>query len=300
MKHTTKIVQDTEAYIESIGRQDKEVVREALKDGGKDAVLRVCIGATDKVMPLRALSLAACVMVVQDRYFPNAQLQFVHPLYAAEAANAIPVGVSKHEAVKFDYDRLNIGSPNDSYHDKTGLIDTPGLIGDDLVSAVSDVLTSHPNVASPLSAASNGRAGSAATYVAAHLVMHDTNPRLVPIDTDAANPQAKSTERVISIGAQSERMFYLARMTCRQAGVMPEEANIETGQLFTRHILPPYLHCREGGEPTLDDYYQRTQPAHAVDTSHQVLSVSRDLQYLREYLYGISPNGYLPAEVTLS
>lgn len=294
-KEINKMVRDEHAYIESIGKQDRETVHEALRDGGENAVLRVCLGATTETMPLRVLGYAASAQVVQARYFPNAQLQFVYPLHAAEAANGVPVDQSKPHAERFDFDRLNIGSQGDG--EITGLIDTPSSIDAELSGAVQEILATHTDVAEPLLKAANRRQGDAAAYVAAHLVMHDSSPMLLPLDP--MSQEARPAKRIISIGAQSERMFYAARMTCRQAGVLPDGAIAETGQLFTRHVLPPYLHCRQGGEPTLDDYYDRTRPAHAFDTRHLVPSVERDLQFLSSHLYGLSPEGFLSAECTL-
>jgi len=295
MKLVNEIVHDERTYIESVGKLDNKTVREALQDEGENTVLRICIGASTETMPLRVLGYAASALKVQEIYFPKAQLQFVYPLHAAEAANDIPINETLPETDKFDFDRCNIGGEL-AVGGKTGLIDEP-FVKTNLVTDVAKVLERDPDIARPLELAASSRQENSAVYLAAHLIMHDTNAELTPLNP--LSPQAMRADRIISIGAQSERKFYLARMVCKQAGVIPPDAVAETGQLFTRHVLPPYLQCREG-ELTLDDYYQRERPAHDFNTAHPVASVSRDLQFFSSYLYDFSPGGYLPAECTLS
>lgn len=293
-RHVNAMVHDEKSYIESIGKFDKEIVDQALQDGGEGTVLRVCLGATDRVMPLRVLGYAASAQVVQARYFPNAQLQFVYPLHAAERANDLPVKDTRPETKKFDMARQNISSQG--HYSVTGLIDTPPASEEDLGGSVQEVLARHPNIAQPLEAAASRRGGNVGDYVAAHLIMHDTNPQLAPLSP--MNPEAKLARRIISIGAQSERIFYMARFACREAGVMPNNTTLETGQLFTKHVLPPYLHCRQGGELTLDDYYDYARPIPAFDAEHPVPSVKRDLQFLSQYLVDMTPDKLLSSEVT--
>jgi len=60
-------------------------------------------------------------------------------------------------------------------------------------------------------------------------------------------------------------------MACQQARLLPDGVQVATGQLFTRHVISPYLSCREG-EPLLS--------AESITIGHQVASVQRDLQYL--------------------
>ena len=134
-----------------------------------------------------------------------------------------------------------------------------------------------------------GGKGSALSYVTAHLLMHDTRVELQPLGPDEAEPIVP--QRVISIGAKSERPFYEARMASRAAAVLLPGAVQETGQLFTKHDIPPYNKCREG-EPSIAEVMQTYPLRHPLewgydplyDLQHPNPSVQRDLKYVAEYL----------------
>lgn len=306
MRSVNKIVHDTDTYIESVGKKDQLTLAAALADSGEDTVLRMCLGATTDVMPLRVLGYAASAMVVHTKYFPKAQLQFVHPLHAAQTANGLKLDQTLRQAQLFDFDRLKIGGKSG---ESIGLVDI--LEPDDrLIDDVKNVLAEHSSIAQPLYKAASVHNGDPAQYLASHLEMHDSNAQLVPINE--GYPERRISQRIISIGAQSERMFYLARMACRLEGVLPTDSVEETGQLFTKHVLPPYLHCREG-ELSLHDYYSRTRPIYGFETDHAIGSVTRDLQFLSKFLYdqfaeaelakqGIAADFYtvMSAEATIS
>jgi hypothetical protein len=160
MKSINKIVHDSSSYIESIGKADKATVAAALKDQGEGSVLRVCIGAATETMPLRVLGYAASAMMVQTNYFPKAQLQFVHPLHAAEAANGTPTTQTIANAKLFDYARCNIGIKG--VGEITGLIDAPSSPQKDLITSVREVLDDNRSIALPLRGAANKRGGDCA------------------------------------------------------------------------------------------------------------------------------------------
>jgi len=107
-------------------------------------------------------------------------------------------------------------------------------------------------------------------YIAGHVQMHDTQARLEPLRQ--SDPAPIEPRRIISIGAQSERPFYYARMTCRQAGLAIPDSAAETGQLFTRHVLPPYLPCREG-EPD-------------IEALRYTIPLRQPLEWIEDPLYG--------------
>ena len=87
-------------------------------------------------------------------------------------------------------------------------------------------------------------------------------------------------KRIISIGAQSERPFYAARMLCKRAGVTPDNPVSETAQLFTRHVLPPYNMCKQGEyDLSMDSIVELSKRLF----THEVPSVERDLRYLQAY-----------------
>lgn len=275
MRDINKIVRDERAYIESIGKQDKETVREALADKGESTVLRLCIGASDRQLPLRSLGYAVSAMAVQQYYFPEAQLQLVYPLKAAEAANGLAVEDSIPHAEEFNTHASGMADGNASLVPlMDGYTACKGFAG-----AVAEVLDTCADL-SRLSGSADRRKGDFALYVASHILVHDTDKALIEMPRDfymeTEEPPIKA-RRIISIGAQSERPFYNARMACRAAGVMPEGSDIPTGQLFTRHVIPPYQYCRQG-EPSLgalgDGDFSK------IKDSHPVPSVQRDLEFM--------------------
>jgi hypothetical protein len=278
MKEISRIVQDQQMYIESIGKQDREAVRGALADKGDDTVLRLCLGVSSEPMPLRSLGYFASAIALQERYFPDAELQFVYPVSAAHTINNVDIEVARRNALATDTVASRHFARSFGQGTVASFFDTemPSL---DLQAAVADVLGQQPGLANAFRASAKGRDADYVPYVAAHVLMHDTNPQLASVGR--GRPAKSQAGRVISIGAQSERPFYLARMACRQARVLPDDAQVVTGQLFTRHVIPPYVSCREG-EPTMDGI----EIMQDQEISHPVASVQRDLAYLRSALLG--------------
>jgi hypothetical protein len=283
MKEINKIVHDEQTYIESIGKQDKETVREALADGGADTILRVCFGASNGDMPVRSLGYFASALAVQERYFPEAELQFVYPVLAAskvngvdlaqaqDTAEAVNTAARRHFPRRFRQDSPEVGKVK-SFFDAN-------LPTQELEDAVAEVLGKEPELCATFLASAKSRDAGYVPYVAAHILMHDTNPQLLPVVSGELG--ANTADRVVSIGAQSERPFYLARMACQKAQLLPAEMQVATGQLFTRHVIPPYLSCREG-EPRLSSV--NAGLLDGIATSHSVPSVERDLIYLQQAL----------------
>ncbi len=272
MKEVNKIVQDERNYIESIGKHDKEAVREALADRGSDTLIRVCIGISGQEMPIRALGYFASAIATQEHYFPEAELQFVYPLLAAEKVNGVDLEQGRECAENLDYvarrsfpRRYRKDSPEagniKSFFDAQ-------LPVDELQVAVAEVLATEPELSNQFRSLAKTRGSDFIPYVTAHVLMHDTSPMLLPV---IRGELPNVAERVISIGAQSERPFYLARMACQRAKLLPDEVQVATGQLFTKHVISPYQSCREG-EPLLS-----TDNASSM---HSVPSVQRDLEYL--------------------
>lgn len=272
MKEINRIIHDKRTYIESIGKHDKATVCEALSERGADTTLRICIGVSGVEMPRRALGYYASALAAQEYYFPEAELQVVYPLLAATKVNGVAIDQAQRYAE--DLDRVARTSFPDHFQQdrpNTGEIKSffDGQLPDDeLSAAVAEILALEPELSSRFQTQADRRSSDYVSYVAAHVVMHDTNPCLSPM---ANSGPARIDGRVISIGAQSERPFYLARMAFRRANLLPESMQVATGQLFTRHVLPPYLNCREG-EPRLGEF--------GGAAYHPVASVQRDLQFL--------------------
>lgn len=283
MSEIIDLVQDERTYIESVGRQDRETVREALADNGADTILRVCLGVTGETFPVRSLGYFASAIAVQEHYMPEAALQFVFPVRAAQAINGIePVALTN---VVDDIDDIAYQIYGGKY--RTAM--DKDLPDKDLTDAVTEVLDNDAKLSQKFKPTNKNGKSNYAAYVAAHVLMHDTNPRLSrlgfgfdwtdPFMLAPFNYQERS--RVISIGAQSERPFYVARMACRRAELLPKDSLVQSGQIFTKHVLAPYMSCRQG-EPLITLALPNLPSINELN--HPVSSVQRDLNYLHEDL----------------
>lgn len=282
MNTMNKMIQDPRTYLESVGRHDKETVRGALADKGADTILRLCIGATNQSPPVRGIGYIASGLALQEHFFPEARLEVVFPTKIAEKVN----GISKEDTF-MQTEGLYIETRNKfsrlTSHESPQQADIAGLHdvelpSDELQAALGGVLATEPELQARFETLAQSRKGDHLPYVAAHVLLHDTNPLLEQFDPQRRLYQPEAP-RVISIGAQSERPFYLARMACQRAKILPDNQQVLTGQLFTKHVLPPYLSCREG-EPEIDDY----PPAVLSELRHPVPSVQRDLNYVNTAL----------------
>lgn len=169
----------------------------------------------------------------------------------------------------------------------TFLTDPDEAISVDTTQILESLKSCPQSVSERLQNSGERRGGDTIAYVAAHLQMHDTAvqlPRLTKSEPEPIAPQ-----RIISLGAQSERPFYLARMACRDLELTDR---LETAQLFTRHILPPYQACHEG-EPRMQDVLLAPPLRETLewaqnpfDTPHPTNSVARDLAYLQDFIQG--------------
>jgi len=99
------------------------------------------------------------------------------------------------------------------------------------------------------------------------------NQHAIPLTVD--EPVPVMPQILISLGAQSERPFYKARMAYRARGGPLPGLIAQTGQLFTHSALPPYMACREGEPSLAEAMAARPLPL----TLHPVASVQRDLSY---------------------
>lgn len=207
----------------------------------------------------------------------------MHTVHTAERINGLPRTLSTRQA--FQFDRLS-----DSFLGRH----CPGIrTGSDLVYVTDPAeppAIDEQHVAAGLHgldatsldklhrAASRRQSGHLG-YVAAHLLMHDSDAQLEPLFPPSA--ALMPPKRIISLGAKSERPFYNARMACRENGLEIPAMVPETAQLFTHHDLPPYFSCR-GGEPGI----HQLQLLDGPPLEHNTPSVHRDLTYLQAYVRG--------------
>ncbi len=292
MNSIKTIVNDPNVYIESAGRQDRGTIREALADNGADTTLRVTFGLNGESMPMRSLGYYASAILLHERYFPEANVQFIFPSHTAQAINGTDQTQSEKVAEKtqqaahrFFSTSLRMDSGVAGYYSQFYDLVLPDA---DLRESVAEVFEKDESLKTAFEGTGKRKGIDYVGYVAAHILLHDTNPLLTKYPftpLGGAATEYPANGRVISIGAQSERPFYVARMAAREAGVLPEDQTVDTGQLFTRHVLAPYFSCREG-EPALPTPPENTPIAlefkKAIEIGSDVPSVQRDLDYLSE------------------
>lgn len=227
-------------------------------------------------MPLRAIGYVLSAVSCAESLTHIAQIQVVNPVHTAERVN----GIGRHEALE-EFEKLRMVTHP--------YIDTlfPDL-ADNVVFAtdtealptsqtpIENLLQRDPKLADKLESMANRRSASAAEYVSAHLALHDTK---MPIDPLPGEIEPIDPSVIVSVGAQSERIFYAARMLCRDEAGLSDPVDA-TGQLFTRHVIPPYNACREG-EPNILETDMLIE-----DITHCVPSVYRDLQYTARFIGG--------------
>ena len=245
-------------------------------------------GATN-AYPLRALGYVASAVVLGNTFFPKAEVQLVHTVHTGERVNGVNRGQSLAAARRFaSLARRAL----DGYSDPAFLTDPEESLAVDEMGVAEAVFALPPGMRDKLLNASAFR-GDMISYVAAHLQLHDTKAPLLTLDGKEA-PQ-NGVKRIISLGAQSERPFYMARMACRKLGIDLPDGVEETGQVFTRHVLPPYIQCREG-EPDIEQINLTHPLRHPLEFAadplydrqpHPNNSVERDLVFVTRFLAGL-------------
>jgi hypothetical protein len=234
-------------------------------------------------MPLRSLGYVASALEVAKNHLPLAQVQFVYTIRTGQRVNGtLPRGGAISGGQFMNHGRAFVNSHyGDIAGNVTFLTDPAGAPDIDENDIAAALTHTAPQVQEKLLKSAGRREGSYLSYVAAHLAMHDTVGGLVH-QYKSKEPLPIEPECIVSLGAQSERPFYEARMACREQGVAIPGLLEATGQLFTKHVLPPYFECREGEisitAPELLGVYIEHGDGHAVP------SVQRDLEYLQSMM----------------
>jgi hypothetical protein len=242
-------------------------------------------GASE-TMPLRAAGYVMSATRIRDTYLPEAQLQIIHPLNIGVAANKLNKDVVLATAEIVAYTSLLGLHRDDAIGQNVHYLETTAMPEDTFVEKVRGVIQADPALFESFEAKATRRNASHDMYVAAHMLVHDSHMAgLQPLTGydglvySSGHPISRP-ERIVSVGAQSERRFYQARMACRAAGVLPPEPVAATGQFFTRHVLPPYQTCRNGEPQLVSDVATLLGPT----IQHDTASVERDLRYLQNNL----------------
>ena len=248
-----ELQQDTRTYIESVGKTDINTLADVMSvPDGKGTILRLIMGATVQ-MPLRAITYASsalhCATLV-----PCEQLQIIHANKLGERINGIDPRESRRGTV------ILARTLQNHVEEFFPLLSGKVLHAEDTdldVDRFADIseraLLQHPTIAHKLLAKSSKHGGDARRYAAGHFAFQDTDIlELAPLHADA--PSQVAAERIVSIGCQQERNFYLARMAMRHSALETDAQPlmVDTAQLFTRHLTPPYFMARDG-EPSMED-----------------------------------------------
>lgn len=246
-----KLLKHKPAYIESVGMTDIATLSGVVDaPNGEGTVLRLVMGATEK-MPFRALSYIHSALRVAQ-IIPFEQLQIVHANNLGHEVNGLRLEeVRRQSLVLAQMATLLISSVDPAMFGKVlHAEDTPIDLAP-FIPLAKTALTSDVSLGDTLSRKGVRHNGEHVTYTAAHCAFQDTDRlTLQPILSQLTAPEQVRSERIVSIGCKQERTFYLARMAMR--GLANDIGLVDSAQVFTQHVSPPYFMARDG-EIALED-----------------------------------------------
>lgn len=258
-------------YVESVGKTDMLTFNDVMQaPDGVGTVIRLVMGATVQ-MPIRAITYVDTALRLAE-VIPCEQVQVVHTTRVGEVVNGVNRERSHQEA--FHLDVLAFCHAYKTFPDvaeKLVLAEDAPFDILPYAEIAEEAFTKDPTTATVLQEKSAKHGGSAVHYAAAHFAVHDTTAlELDP--TIAACPDPVTPQRIVSVGCQQERTFYRARMAMRE--LYEGSDMVAAGQVFTRHVAPPYVLAR-GGEQTHADAL-----SNEVDmTQFTDASAARDMQH---------------------
>ena len=245
-----KLIKQKDTYIESVGKQDMATLGHAYDvEDGKGTVLRMIFGAT-AAMPLRAVTYIDSALRIAKQ-IPHEQLQIVHANSLGTQVNPIERRDATRQARALaGLVRFHVAACHPEMEGRVLHAEDSPLELELFTAAAEKVLAENPALAMPLTEKGGKHGGDAVVYASAHSAYQDTDLlELEPLLDDA--PSQVNAERIISIGCDQERLFYGVRMLMRGA-LPPVVPLVETAQIFTKHIVPPYFVARNG-EQLLED-----------------------------------------------
>jgi hypothetical protein len=243
-----QLLKNKQLNIESVGKLDMHTLTDvADAPDGKGTVVRLIMGAT-RAMPLRAITYADTALRVAQA-IPCEQVQIVHANRLGGQVNGINAEKSAHDAKQLAaITQMHAAAFFPDVLPKLLHGQDQALDLSDFVAAAEIVFRSRPEISAALGQKGTKHGGDSLVYSSAHTAFQDTD-RLVIEPLLAGAPVQVPAERIVSVGCQQERIFYLTRMAMRQQLSVDL---VDTAQLFTGHISPPYFVAR-GGEPLLGD-----------------------------------------------
>lgn len=289
MKRAHKqLLRDPLAYVESIGRHDRHHTIEALADEGKDTIMRLVIAPSGRV-PMRTFGYIAAARHIQREYLPHAQLQIVVPRNTMNTVNSTKFEHIDEATAYINRELFFVPSPAYTESDSVLVADKP----DPPFVHVNRLLYAMRGIKGEdkLKAQGARRNASYVSYLAGHVAIHDIVASVVPFGP-SSDEKLSSAQRIVSIGAQTERPFYNARMAARQKNLQAWGTDLceATGQIFTRHTLPPYLPRRQPKEglPLFDpfgmDLDAFKDPVMEDQYARRYDPVARDIVHLYDYM----------------
>jgi hypothetical protein len=290
MRAHRELLRDPLAYAESIGKQDRHHTIDALADEGQDTIMRLAI-APYATVPMRTFSYIACARHIQRTYMPNAQLQIVLPCNTLKTVNKTPHHLIQRTTDFLERELFFVPPPASTIKKDTVIVkdreEPPFIHINRLLFTIRGVKGEER-----LKEQAARRDASHADYVAGHIALHDVVDSVELYDSKKS-ATLSSAQRIISIGAQTERPFYNARMAARHRGDLGRwgtDMCEATGQIFTRHTLPPYLPRRQPKDGTLlfdpigVDLDAFKEPIMQDDHARRYDPVARDIAHLYDYM----------------
>jgi hypothetical protein len=287
-----QILQDPLANIRYIGKHDKQNTIEAFKDGGEGTILRACI-APGEGMPLRALGYYATLEHLNRVYFPKAEAQLVLAINTADRVNGQLENGSRYESAQQFIEHTVFLPPHPQATKRPLLLFDNDDVPPINTHRLGDVL--HNTAAGEkLKQQANRRSADHLSYLAAHIVMHDTVQCVHSVDYGAPKP-AQTARRIISVGGKAEETFYEARFRASKHGICIPEQVEQTGQLFTRNdTVPVYQFARQPHEgerlfdPSIADPLELRSSILSDEFRVGTNSLLRDLVHVRDYVDAVT------------
>ncbi|HJP96169.1 MAG TPA: hypothetical protein VJ843_02245 [Candidatus Saccharimonadales bacterium] len=287
-----QILRDPQAYIRYIGKHDKANTLEAFKTDGEDVILRACI-APGGDMPLRALGYYAILEHVNRVYLPKAQAQLVLTANTADHVNGRLTQGSRYETAEKLIEYIGFLPPHPDAKKRPLILFDTDDISQISTEGLAKALQGTPEE-EKLAQQANRRSADHLSYLAAHLIMHDTVACVQRFDHNQPQP-ARYARQLISVGGAAEESFYGARYLAKRHGVHIPDQIQDTGQLFTHHdTVPCYQFARQPqeGEPLFDppitDVLSLYDPILQDPLRVRTSSALRDVAYVRDYVDYVS------------
>jgi hypothetical protein len=246
-----ELAANPETYIESVGKADIATLGIiASTPKGEGTVLRLILGATAQ-MPLRALTYVDSTLRIA-KHLPHQQIQIVHANRVGERINGISHADSHEQSVAFaGIVRTHVARRHPELESRVLHASDRHLDLRPFAGIAQEALAADSLLREKLLTKGTRHGGDAIVYSSAHFAFQDTNMlELEPFHSNA--PPQVDAERIGSIGCQQERTFYVARMAMRAIAAKIDMPMIDSTQLFTRHLTPPYFVARDG-EPLIGE-----------------------------------------------